>query len=136
MSKRKWVWKSSEVIFLKKPGKDTYSKPGSYRPISITSYVGKLLERILGNRIESFLSVKKLQDPYQEGFSKGKNSIRYLNRLNLSIHADKIQKLTSLCLFIDFEKAFDSVWIKGLIYKLAKINIKGNILDVIKDFLT
>ena len=136
MSKKKWVWKSSEVIFLKKPGKETYSKPGSYRPISITSYVGKLLERILGNRIESFLSVKKLQDPYQEGFSKGKNSIRYLNRLNLSIHADKIQKLTTLCLFIDFEKAFDSVWIKGLIYKLAKINIKGNILNVIQDFLT
>ena len=30
MSKRKWVWKTSEVIFLKKQGKDTYSKPGSY----------------------------------------------------------------------------------------------------------
>ena len=136
MSKRKWVWKSSEVIFLKKPGKDTYSKPGSYRPISITSYIGKLLERILANRIECFLSAKNLHDPFQEGFSKGKNSIRYLNRLNLGIHADKIQDLTILCLFIDFEKAFDSVWIKGLIYKLAKINIKGNILNVIKDFLT
>ena len=136
MSKRKWVWKSSDVIFLKKPGKDTYSKPGSYRPISITSYIGKLLERILANRIENFLSVKNLHDPYQEGFSKGKNSIRYLNRLNLGIHADKTHDLTILCLFIDFEKAFDSVWVKGLIYKLAKINIKGNILNVIKDFLT
>ena len=41
-----------------------------------------------------------------------------------------------LCLFIDFEKAFDSVWIKGLIYKLSKINIKGNILKVINEFLT
>ena len=136
MTKRRWVWKSSEVIFLKKPGKDTYSKPGSYRPISITSYVGKLLERILANRIECFLIAKNLQDPYQEGFSKGKNSIRYLNRLNLSIHADKIQNLTILCLFIDFEKAFDSVWIKGLIYKLSKIHITGNILNVIQDFLT
>ena len=135
LTKRMWVWKSSEVIFLKKPGKDTYNKPGSYRPISITSYVGKLMERILANRIESFLIAKQLQDPYQEGFSKGKNSIRYLNRLNLSIHADKIQKLTILCLFIDFEKAFDSVWVKGLIYKLAKINIKGNILHIIHDFL-
>ena len=136
MHKRKWVWKSSEVIFLKKPGKDTYSKPGSYRPISITSYVGKLMERILAGRIENFLTVRNLQDPFQEGFSKGKNSIRYLNRLNLGIHADKANNLTILCLFIDFEKAFDSVWIKALIYKMAKINIKGNILNIIHDFLT
>ena len=136
MSKRKWVWKSSEVIFLKKSGKDNYNIPGSYRPISITSYVGKLMERILANRIETYLTNHNLQDPYQEGFSKGKNSIRYLNRLNLSIHADRVQNLTILCLFIDFEKAFDSVWIKGLLYKLAKINIRGNILNVIQDFLT
>ena len=136
MSKRKWVWKTSEVIFLKKQGKDTYSKPGSYRPISITSYIGKLLERILANRVENFLTAKGLQDPYQEGFSKGKNSIRYLNRLNLSIQADKINNLSVLCLFIDFEKAFDSVWIKGLIVKLARYNIKGNILKVIQEFLT
>ena len=136
LSKGKWVWKSSEVIFLKKAGKDNYHQPGSYRPISITSYIGKLKERILANRIENFLAAKNLQDPFQEGFSKGKNSIRYLNRLNLTIHADKINNLTILCLFIDFEKAFDSVWIKGLIYKLAKINIKGNILKVIHDFLT
>ena len=136
MSKRKWAWKSSEVIFLKKSGKDNYNIPGSYRPISITSYVGKLMERILANRIEKYLTNKNLQDPYQEGFSKGKNSIRYLNRLNLSIHADRVQNLTILCLFIDFEKAFDSVWIKGLLYKLAKINICGNILNVIKDFLS
>ena len=136
MSKGKWLWKSSEVIFLKKQGKDNYHQPGSYRPISITSYVGKLLERILANRIETFLIAKNLVDPFQEGFSKGKNSIRYLNRLNLTLHADKMNNLTILCLFIDFEKAFDSVWIKGLIYKLSKINIKGNILKVINEFLT
>ena len=29
ISKGKWVWKSSDVIFLKKPGKDGYHQPGS-----------------------------------------------------------------------------------------------------------
>ena len=43
--------------------------------------------------------------------------------------------MTILCLFIDFSKAFDSVWKKGLIYKLSKIGIKGNILKLIDDFL-
>ena len=41
----KWVWSKAKVIFLRKVGKDTYAKPGSYRPISISSYIGKLMEK-------------------------------------------------------------------------------------------
>ena len=53
----------------------------------------------------------------------------------LGINSDKQKKLTSICLFIDFEKAFDSVWKKGLIVKLHKLGIKGKILHLIDDFL-
>ena len=45
------------------------------------------------------------------------------------------KKITSICLFIDFEKAFDSVWKKGLIVKLNNIGIQGKILHLINDFL-
>ena len=69
-------------MFLKKEGKATYSKPGSYRPISISPYIGKLFERILGKRLESYLSQIGLLDPNQEGFSKGRNTVRYLHRLS------------------------------------------------------
>ena len=67
---------------------------------------------------------------------EGRNTIRYLNRLVLGIKGDLRKKLTTLCLFIDFEKAFDSIWKKGLIVKLHKIGITGNILYLINDFLT
>ena len=43
--------------------------------------------------------------------------------------------MTILCLFVDFEKAFDSIWKKGLIVKLNKIGIKGTILKLINSFL-
>jgi hypothetical protein len=135
LSTRKWVWEGAEVIFLRKDGKDSYSKPGSYRPICITAYIGKLLESILARRIEALLLSKNLTDPDQEGFSAHRNAIRYLSRLHLGISADKEKCLTVLCLFIDFEKAFDSVWKKGLILKLSKIGIQGNILHLINNFL-
>ena len=131
----KWIWKSAEVIFLRKPGKDTYAKSGSYRPICITSYIGKLLEAILTNRIETFLINTNQIDPFQEGFSAKKNTIRYLNRLHLSICADIELNLTSIGLFIDFEKAFDSVWKKGLIVKLHQLGVQGNIARLINNFL-
>ena len=57
-------------------------------------------------------------DENQEGFSRGKNTVRYLHRLTAGIKGDIKKKLTVLCLFIDFEKAFDSVWKKGLVVKL------------------
>lgn len=131
-----WVWDSAEVIFLKKAGKDTYAKPGSYRPISISAYIGKLLEKIIAARIQAYLYSKNLHDPDQEGFSKGKNTVRYLNRLHLEITTDKENKKTILCLFIDLEKAFDSIWKKGIIVKLSQLGLAGNVIKLIDKFLT
>ena len=81
----KWIWNSSNIIFLKKEGKSRHDKAGSYRPISISSYFGKLMERILAKRLETYLSNIGLIDSNQEGFSKGRNTVRYLHRLTAKI---------------------------------------------------
>ena len=130
-----WIWDKAEVIFLKKSGKDTYSKPGSYRPISISDYIGKLIEKILAARIYKFLISHNILDPNQEGFIPKRNTIRYLNRLINGIKSDIQKKLTTICIFIDFEKAFDSIWKAGLIVKLHQLGITGNFLRLINDFL-
>ncbi|KAL5256622.1 hypothetical protein ACHWQZ_G011765 [Mnemiopsis leidyi] len=130
-----WMWNESKIVFLKKDGKPSYSKAGAYRPISISPYVGKLFERILAQRLEQFLKNAGIVDVNQEGFSKGKNTVRYLHRLTAGIKGDISRKLTVLCLFIDFEKAFDSVWKKGLIVKLWKLGVHGCYLKTIDSFL-
>ena len=53
----------------------------------------------------------------------------------LDIKNDIHNKKTVICLFLDFEKAFDSVWKKGLIVKLFSLGIKGKILKLIDQFL-
>ena len=83
-----WLWNDSKIVFLKRDGKSSYSKAGAYRPISISSYIGKLLERILAQRLEIYLKKVGIIDVNQEGFSKGKNTIRYLNRLTTGIKGD------------------------------------------------
>ena len=130
-----WIWNKANVIFLKKEGKGSYNQPGAYRPISISSYVGKLLEKILAKRLDGFLFRTGHTDPCQEGFTQRRNTVRYLNRLHLSIKGDIDKKLTVLCLFIDMEKAFDSVWKKGLISKLHKYGVTGPYLRLLNDFL-
>ena len=130
-----WVWDTADVIFLKKEGKKSYSDPGAYRPISITSYVGKVNEKIMNARLEIFFNQMLLHDPTQEGFTKKKNTVRYLNRLDSSIRKNLSKKETVICLFIDFEKAFDSVWKKGLMKKLYDYGVDGQMWNLINSFL-
>ena len=47
----KWIWNYSRVSFIKKTDKDCYTKPGSYRPITVSSYVGKIIEKVLEKRL-------------------------------------------------------------------------------------
>ena len=71
-------------------------------------------------------------DPSQEGFSAGKNTIRYLSRLHLAIEEDIQKHLTSLCLFVDFEKAFDSVEHNFLFKTLEFLGFGENLIRLVK----
>ena len=135
MEQGEWVWDLSDVIFLKKEGKPNYMKAGAYRPITISSYVGKLLERVLEERIKEHCESSGLIDDDQEGFRAARNTTRYLYKLAAKLKEAQRRKFTSFLLCLDFQKAFDSVWLKGLIVKLHTLGITGNILQVINSFL-
>ena len=46
------LWKATKVIFISKPGKDTYAKPKSFRPISLSNYFLKGLERLVAWKMD------------------------------------------------------------------------------------
>ena len=60
-------WKTAIVVAVPKPGKDPLS-PQGYRPISLLSAMGKLLERIIANRLTFSLQSRGLLAPSQFGF--------------------------------------------------------------------
>ena len=130
-----WIWDSSNVIFLKKVGKSNYMKAGSYRPITMASFVGKIMERILERRLRQHCEFYDLLDDEQEGFRAGRNTTRYLYKLVANLKEAQRRKFTTFLLCLDFEKAFDSVWLKGLIVKLHAWNINGKFLGLINSYL-
>ena len=130
-----WIWDKAEVCFIKKADKPSYMNPGAYRPLTIAPYIGKLLERILEARLRSYCSENNILDDAQEGFREKRSTNRYLYKLLLSLHDAKRKKLNSIILFLDFEKAFDSVWLPALIVKLHRLGINGRILKLINNFL-
>lgn len=44
-------WKTAKIIPLRKPQKEDYTTPGSYRPISLLSTLGKMLEAVMAQRL-------------------------------------------------------------------------------------
>ena len=110
-------WKRAKVVPIPKPNKPG-TDPNSYRPISLLSTLGKLFERILAVRLASFVNRQHLLPHAQFGFRKKHSTVSQLARItdytsngyNLHKHSDMV--------LLDLEKAYDTVWIHGLLYKL------------------
>ena len=135
LSSASWPWNETRVLFLKKPLKPNYSEPSAYRPISISSHIGKLFERILNNRLKTFMLENNLIDQEQEGFMQNKNTTRSLFRLKIEFEVMKKSKLKAALINLDLEKAFDSVWHNGLLFKLWIAGIRGPLFKILQTFL-
>lgn len=118
-----------------------YKKKGSrldavnYRPISLTSVVCKIMEKLIKNSVMKFLDDNELISKHQHGFRSKKSCTT--NLLEAIDYATKVlsEKNTMDILFIDFEKAFDKVPHKRLLLKLSKYGIKGKVLNWFEAFL-
>ena len=95
--------------------------PASFRPISLTSCVSKLFERIILSRLLFFLESNSILSPRQAGFRPGRSTLDQIFYLSQSI-SDGFNKPRpgSRTIFstTDFSKAFDSVWHPALFHKL------------------
>ena len=127
---------SSRVIFMKKPGKSNYAFSSSYRPITLSSHVGKLFERMINRRLRTFFTSGKIIEEEQEGFRKKRSTVRSLYRMQIELEDIRRNKKPAVLLNIDLDEAFDSVWIDGFLYKLQNIGITGNLLSIIQAFLS
>jgi hypothetical protein len=120
------------------------SLPISYRPISLTSVIAKLMERCLLPYLQSciapFLNVN------QAGFRPGYSAIDQIYRLSRAIQkvlAERSERPNSAkahsvlpVAFLDISKAFDRVWIDGLLFKAWNCNVKGQLWWWLKSYLS
>ena len=119
------IWKTSSIIPIHKMGKPLDS-PASFRPISLTSCVSKLFERIILSRLLFFLESNSILSPRQAGFRPGRSTLDQILYLSQSI-LDGFNKprpgSRTILSTIDFSKAFDSVWHPALFHKLISAGL-------------
>ena len=113
--------------------KGNIENPENYRPITILSCLGKLFTAIINTRLNAFSDERYLITHSQAGFRKGFSTSDNLFIIQSLIDILKSKNKKLYCAFVDFKQAFDTVWRKGLWYKLDQYNINGKCLQLIKN---
>ena len=127
-------WREATMIPIHEKGKSK-TEATSYRPISLTSCVVKLLERIINARLKWFLESEQLLAPQQAGFREHHCSEDQTTYLAQEIEDGFQQSKQTMAIWIDLQKSFDKVWTDGLLLKLKKCRIGGNMYKWIKSYL-
>lgn len=127
-------WKEANVTPIHK--KASKQKASNYRPISLTSIVCRIMESIIRDNIVKHMMENQLFCDSQHGFVPGRSCMT-----QLIIVIDKWTDMLDRgevfdTVYLDFQKAFDSVPHNRLITKLNAYGIVGNIQQWIKEYLT
>ena len=110
---------------------------GNYRPISLLPIFGKILEKLIYDSLYSHLVSSELLNPNQSGFRPSDSTVNQLISMTHTIFKafDCNPPLDVRSVYLDISKAFDRVWHDGLIYKLKRCGVSGNLLALINNFL-
>ncbi|GAA6112118.1 uncharacterized protein tmem132a, partial, partial [Tachysurus ichikawai] len=112
------TFKRARVIpILKKPALDP-SDISNYRPVSLLSFLSKILERLVYNQLSVYLSQNNLQDPNQSCFKAAHSTETALLDVSEKLHAARSAKLSSVLILLDLSAAFDTVNHKTLLSTL------------------
>ena len=127
-------WKNAHIIPIPKPGKPP-NLPNSFRPISLTITLCKLMEKMIKNRLMNLLETTNTIVNHQFGFQKGRSTLDPLTQLEYAIREAQIEGDFLIAVFLDIEKAFDMVWAYGLLKELHNLGLRGNLPTFIQNFL-
>ncbi|CAK1585006.1 unnamed protein product [Parnassius mnemosyne] len=126
-------WKEAAVVVLRKPGKEDYTHPKSYRPIGLLPVLGKIFEKMTIRRIKWHIVPKISKNQY--GFMPQRSTEDSLYEMMQHIKAKIKSKKLVLLVSLDIEGAFDNAWWPAVRCALAKTGCPINLRRLIDSYL-
>ena len=103
------AWRTSRTIFIPKPGKKDYTLLRSFRPISLTSFLFKGMEKIIHWDLEEKILGKNPLNKNQHAFRRGLSTDSALSSMCTKIESSILRGQYALGVFLDISGAFDNV---------------------------
>jgi len=127
-------WRHATIVPIPKPNKNL-KDPSNYRPISLTSCLCKLIEKMVNTRLINYLENKKFFAHTQCGFRKNRSTVDHLIRFETFIRSSLAESKHVASVFFDMEKAYDKAWRFGILKDLHDFEIRGRLPLFVSGFL-
>jgi hypothetical protein len=126
-------WKRAKVIPITKPGKEDTTDPSKYRPISLINVGGKVLEKLLINRIMHHIYTYKLLNQNQFGFTPKKSTTDATMAAKEFVEEGLHQ---GLLVSLGVKGAFDAAWWPSILKTLKDFNCPKNLYYLSKSYFS
>ena len=128
-------WRYSKVVMIPKPGKSDYSLAKSYRPISLTPFLFKNLERLCYYNAYETALLKKPMHKQQHAYRTGFSTESVISKVIDHIEKGLLKQSFTLCTFIDISSSFDKLNPQKAIEALSNRGIDNDIIGWYGDYL-
>ena len=129
-------WTSAKVVPIAKPSKPDYSLPKAYRPISLLECSGKLLEKIVANRVLHDLNAFSILPPSQFGSRDGHCAVDAALAIAHTAQQGRATKYPVALLLFDIQGFFDNIRRDRLVHLLHLFGFPAHLVDWIASFLS
>jgi len=124
------IWKNSVIIPIVKPGKERSSDVSKYRPISLLNIGGKVLEKLMINRILHHIHSRNLFSSRQFGFMPQKSTIDAAMTLKLFVEQNlQIYGYVAI-ISLDVQNAFNAAWWPSILNNLKELECPRNLYQL------
>jgi hypothetical protein len=130
------IWCITIAIALPKPGKTDYSEPRPYHFIQLLECIGKVIEKIMADRLTYFLNKHTLTPFSQFRAHKGSSTTDAALMFTHDIQTTRNKGLVTLALTIDIKGYFDFVHHKKLLTKMRQANLPLPMVKWMVSFLS
>lgn len=127
------AWKSAKIIPIKK--KEGSSRVEDFRPISLLSNIGKVFELVIKEKLENSFIIEPIP-AFQFGFQRNHSTQHALLKFHGDVCSNLRDKKCTVAISLDIEKAFDSAFHKGILYKLVDIGVDPFLVKLLKSYFT
>jgi hypothetical protein len=125
----------SKVITSPKPGKDP-KFPQNLRQISIST-TGRLSEKVILTTVQRHAEKDNVLNACQFGFrARHSTMLQFMRLTDHGPRTTNFQSVSKAAVFLDIEKASDTTWHPGLLYKLPKLHFFSSLMELISSFLS